>query len=89
MQRLNWKIMMLSVGLFGAVSFVLCVAWGMFVPPSIHGSRFLELTLPGFRWLTPGSFALGLVETFIIGAYAGLLFSLIHNFVFDQLGARA
>ncbi len=84
MQRLNWKVLTLSLGLFSALSFVLCVAWGALVPPSLHGTRFLEMTLPGFRWLTPGSFGLGLVETFVIGAYAGLLFTLIHNFVLER-----
>jgi len=39
------------------------------------------MTLPGFRWLTFGSFVLGLVETFVIGGYAGFLFTLIHNAV--------
>jgi len=37
--------------------------------------------LPGFQWLSPGSFVLGLVETFLYGAFAGLIFTLIHNFV--------
>jgi hypothetical protein len=73
--------MTISVALFAAASFVLCVAWGALVPPSVHGSRFLELTLPGFRWLTFGSFVLGFVETLLIGAYVGLLFTAIHNAV--------
>ena len=81
MAPLNWKVMTLSGALFTGISFVLCIAWGVVVPPSVHGSRFLEMTLPGFRWLTLGSFVLGLVETFVIGAYAGLLFTLIHNAV--------
>jgi hypothetical protein len=81
MQPLNWKVMSLSLGLSAAISFILCVAWGALVPPSAHGTRFLEMTLPGFRWLTLGSFVLGLVETFVIGAYAGLLFTVVHNAV--------
>lgn len=41
----------------------------------------LGLTLPGFRWLSLGSFVLGLVESFLYGAYAGLVFTPIHNLV--------
>ena len=81
MAPLNWKVMTLSGALFAGISFVLCVAWGALVPPSVHGSRFLEMTLPGFQWLTFGSVVLGVVETLVIGAYAGLLFTLIHNAV--------
>ena len=84
MQRLDWKVMTLSLGLFFAISFILCIAWGVLVPPSVHDTRFLEMTLPGFRWLTPGSVALGLAETFVIGAYAGLLFTVIYNFVLER-----
>jgi hypothetical protein len=81
MQTLNWKVMTLSLGLFSGFSFVLCLAWGLVVPPGVHGTRFLELTLPGFVWLTPGTFVLGLVETVVIGAYVGFAFTLIHNAV--------
>ena len=84
MQRLNWKVMSLSLALFSAISFILCVAWSVLVPPSLHGTRVLEMTLPGFRWLTPGSFGLGLAETFVIGAYAGLLFTVIYNYVLER-----
>ena len=85
MQPLNWKVMSLSLALSAAISFILCVAWGALVPPSVHGTRFLEMTLPGFHWLTFGSVVLGLVETFVIGAYAGLLFTVVHNAVAKRL----
>jgi len=51
------------------------------MPGAPHMTQLLELTLPGFRWLSVGSFILGLVETFLYGAYAGLVFSGIHNVV--------
>jgi hypothetical protein len=81
MQTLNWKVMTLSLALFSGFSFILCVAWGLAVPPDVHGTRVLEMTLPGFVWLTPGAFVLGLVETMIIGAYVGFVFTPIHNAV--------
>ena len=80
MQPLNWKVMTWSLGVFGAVTFVLCVVYGLLVPRAFHMVQFLEITLPGFRWLSPGSFVLGLVESFLYGAYTGLVFTPIYNF---------
>jgi hypothetical protein len=81
MHPLELKVMTWSGGLFGAVTFVACVVYGLIVPAAFHASPLLEQLLPGFRWLTPGSFLLGLVETLVYGAYAGAVFSLIHNAV--------
>jgi hypothetical protein len=55
--------------------------YGLVVPRAFHASQLLEQILPGFRWLTPRSAILGVGETFVYGAYAGLVFSLIHNAV--------
>jgi hypothetical protein len=81
MHSLNWRVMTLSLGLFSAVTFVVCVAYGLLVPTSLHMSQFLEAMLPGFTWLTAGSFVLGLVEAFLYGVYAGLVFTPIYNVV--------
>lgn len=35
--------------------------------------------LPAFHWLTPGAFVLGLVESFLWGAYIALVYVTIHN----------
>ncbi|MBI2081257.1 MAG: hypothetical protein HYY54_07655 [candidate division NC10 bacterium] len=81
MHPLNWKVMAWALGLFGAVTFVVCVGYGFLVPKAFHMVQLLEVALPGFRWLSVGSFALGLVESFLYGAYAGLVFVPIYNFV--------
>lgn len=86
MQRLNWKVVTWALGLFGAVTFVLCVLYGLVVPKTLHMVQFLEITLPGFRWLSVGSFVLGLVESFLYGVYAGLVFVPIYNFVAGRCG---
>ena len=64
---------------FAAVSFLLCVLYGALVPDSLHMRAFLETVLPAFRWLTVGSFFLGLAESFLWGAYIGLVFVPIYN----------
>jgi len=81
MPPLNWKVMTWSLGLFSAVTFVFCVVYGLVMPRALHLTQFLEITLPGFRWLSVVSFVLGLVETFLYGAYVGLVFTGIHNAV--------
>ena len=50
-------------------------------PKAFHMVQLLEIALPGFRWLSVGSFFLGLVESFLYGAYTGLVFVPIYNFV--------
>ena len=68
-----------ALSTFAAVSFLLCVLYGALVPDSLHMRVFLETVLPAFRWLTAGSFFLGLAESFLWGAYIGLVFVPIHN----------
>lgn len=78
---LNVKNLTLSLALTAAITFVLCVLYGLIVPPEYHASELLEKVLPGFRWITPGGFLLGLVESFLYGGYAGLLAGSLYNAV--------
>lgn len=76
---LNIKVVSWSLGLFGAINFVLCVVYGLIMPPRFHSAPFLEMVLPGFQWLTLWGFCVGLIESFLYGAYAGLVFVPIYN----------
>ena len=76
---LNVKVVTWSLGIFAAVSFVLCVIYGLLVPNSLHSVQTLEAVLPAFKWLTFGGFVLGLLESFLYGVYAGLVFVPIYN----------
>ncbi|MBK9372712.1 MAG: hypothetical protein IPN03_02985 [Holophagales bacterium] len=76
---LNIKLVTWSLGIFTAISFVLCVIYGLIVPQSLHSVQFLEAVLPAFKWLTFWSFWLGLIESFLWGCYAGLVFVPIYN----------
>jgi hypothetical protein len=69
-----------SMATFTVFSFVVCVLYGLIVPESFHMVQFLEIALPGFKWLTLGSFLIGLAESFLYGVYAGLVFTPIYNF---------
>lgn len=48
---LDLKVVSWSIGLLSAISFVLCVIYGLVVPESMHASQFLEV-LPAFKWLS-------------------------------------
>ena len=86
---LNIKIASWSLGIFTAISFVVCVIYGLIVPPSLRMASFLEMVLPAFKWLTFWGFFLGLLESFLFGAYAGLVFVPIHNFLSRRWGMQA
>jgi hypothetical protein len=76
---INTKVLAWSLGVFGAVIFITCVLYGLIAPESLHMGRALGVLLPGFTWLTLSGLLIGLVEAFLYGAYAGLVFAPIHN----------
>lgn len=84
---LDMKVVTQSLASFSAIIFALCVGYGLLVPAAVHPAWLLEAMLPGFRWLTVGSFALGLAETALYGAFAGALYSALYNY-FARRGDR-
>ena len=83
---MNTKIVTWSAGLFTAISFLICVIFGLITPETVHMHQFLEIVLPAFVWISLGSFLLGLVESFLWGAYIGFGYSLIHNALWRRWG---
>jgi hypothetical protein len=86
MNRLNIRVVTWSMATFTTFSFVVCVLYGLIVPESLHMVQFLEITLPGFKWLTIGSFFIGLIESFLYGVYAGLVYTPIYNYYNKKWG---
>jgi hypothetical protein len=56
------------------------VTYGLATPASLHMTGFLEQVLPGFKWLTWSGFLIGLVESFLYGVYAGMVYVPVYNF---------
>lgn len=83
---LNTKVVTWALGLWGAITFVACVIYGLVMPQALGMHQFLEMMLPAFKWLTWWGFLLGLVESFLYGAYAGLVFCPIYNFLYRRWG---
>ena len=69
----------MSLGIFLAITFVLCVGFDLLFPGMAMYETWLRL-LPGFTWLTWPSFLLGLVESFMYGWYVALIFGPLFNF---------
>ena len=63
----------MSLGLFLAVTFILCVGFDLLFPDRAMYESWLRL-LPGFTWLSWPSFFLGLAESFGYGWYVALIF---------------
>jgi hypothetical protein len=75
----NIKTWALTLAAWSAITYLLCVAWCSVAPEGWHVREFLELMLPGFVWISLGSFVLGLVESILTGAYAGALAAFLHG----------
>lgn len=68
----------MSLGLFLAITFTLCVGFGLLFPGATMYQAWLPL-LPGFTWLSLPSFLLGLVEAFAYGWYAAVIVVPLYN----------
>ena len=77
---LNIKVVSWALATTVLISFLVCVSYGLATPESLHMHAFLEQVLPGFKWLTLQGFFIGLVESFLYGAYAGLIYVPVYNF---------
>ena len=86
---LNMRVVSWALGCFMAISFTLCVVYGVIVPQSLHPTQVLEAVLPAFKWLTFPGFVLGLIESFLYGAYAGIVFVPIYNLSLRRWGGGA
>lgn len=78
---LNIKVVTWSLAIWTTFSYVFCIAYGLLTPSSMHMSAFLQQVLPGFEpnnWL---GFFMGLIQSFLYGAYAGLVYVPVYNFL--------
>lgn len=86
MGYLNWKTVGISVGLFLSISYVLCVIYDLIFPGMTIYQAWVRL-LPGFTWISWGSFFLGFVESFLYGIYFALVFVPLYNFFRGRFGS--
>ena len=85
---LNIKVVTWSLAIWTAFTFLFCVVYGLVTPSSLHMHEFLEQVLPGFEWLTWQGFFIGLVQSFLYGVYAGVVYVPIYNRLHRAWGKR-
>jgi hypothetical protein len=83
---MNLKVVTWALALSAAVLYLLCIAYGLASPAAGHMREFLTIALPGFEWLTPKGFVIGLVKSFLYGALAGLVYVPIYNTLERRFG---
>lgn len=74
----------MSVGTFFVVTYLLCVAYG-FVVPGEGMHELISMLIPGFTWISWGSFLIGFVVAFGYGGYVALILVPLHNFFVRRL----
>ena len=76
-----------ALSLFLAVTFTICVVWGLFTPSALHMHEAWEPLLPGFTWISLPSFLIGFVEVYLYGWYAAVVFVPLYNFFNNRKAA--
>jgi len=76
----------MALGLLFAISFVLCVLFGLLFPTATMYQVWLPL-LPGVSWISWPSALLGLIESFAYGWYIALIFVPVLNFFSKRAAA--
>ncbi|GAB5457370.1 MAG: hypothetical protein Hens3KO_04000 [Henriciella sp.] len=69
-----------ALSLLIAISFLICIGWGLVMPASLHMHGAWENWLPGFEFLTPQGFIIGLSESYLYGWYIALVFVPLYRF---------
>lgn len=76
-----------ATSVFLAVTFTLCVLFDLMLPA--HAMyRTWQALLPGFEWISWGSFLLGLVESYGYGWYFALIWVPVYNVALGRREAR-
>lgn len=69
----------MSLGTFFVITYLLCVAYG-FVAPGESMHELISMLIPGFNWISWGSFLIGLIVAFGYGWYVALIVVPLYNF---------
>jgi len=84
MIRLPFAPLAAAIVAVGEVAYLACVAAGALWPDVFGMRAFFPTIFPGFTWLDPFSFVLGLVEVAIYGVAAAAVATFAWNFVVDR-----
>jgi hypothetical protein len=83
MTRLDGKVLGAAMGAFLALAYITCVTYDLVFQQTMY--RAWIALLPGFTWISWGSFLRGLVETAVYGLFFGLVFAPLYNFFLTKV----
>jgi hypothetical protein len=83
MTRLDGKVLGAATATFLAFGYMLCVLFDLLFHQDMY--RLWVSLLPGFTWISLGSFVLGLVEVIVYGVFFGLVFAPLYNFFLTRV----
>jgi hypothetical protein len=70
----------LTLAAFLAITYLLCIAYGLMLPDQGFHRTLMPMLLPGFVWLTWPAFFIGLAWSFAFGWYVAVVFVPLFNF---------
>lgn len=79
MKALRLKPVAAAVVTFGVITYILCVIFD-FIFPRWAMYQLWEILLPGFTWISWGSFFIGLIGVIVYGIYIAAVFVPVYNY---------
>lgn len=89
MVRLPFTPLAAAIVAVGETAYLLCVALGALWPDVFGMRSALPTWFPGFTWLDPASFLLGIVEVALYGLAAAAVARFAWNLVVDRSAKAA
>ena len=81
---LNIKVVTWSLAIWITFSYIFCIVYGLLTPSSTHMSAFLQQVLPGFEPNSWRGFFMGLIQSFLYGVFAGVVYVPVYNFFYRR-----
>ena len=81
---LNIKVVTWSLAIWITFSYIFCIVYGLLTPSSLHMSAFLQQVLPGFEPNSWRGFFVGLIQSFLYGVFAGVVYVPVYNFFYRR-----
>lgn len=78
MNRIDGKVLGAAMATFLALAYIVCILFDLVFHQTMY--RAWVAMLPGFAWISWGSFFLGLLDVLVYGLFFGLVFAPIYNF---------
>jgi len=79
MNKLQFKPIAAALTILGVATYVLCILFDLVFPQwAMH--ELWEILLPGFTWISWGSFFIGLAGVIVYGLYVAAVFVPVYNY---------